>query len=219
MKNDFGKSSDGISLYTENFLRYYDYTVLKFNCRYTWRCPSKNMLNLYNEHVSHNHLDIGPGTGYFLKKCVYPVSNPKITVMDLNKNCLDLCKKRLNNYSLQTYEWDALEPYKFDADTFDSVALMNLLHCLPGDMTTKGKVFENISWVLKPGRYIFGSTVLGASNNHSYLAKKFLKYCNTEGIFNNYKDDYSSLKRELEKYFKNTTIKIIGSVALFSAQK
>ena len=44
-------------------LKYYDYFVNEINCKYIWRCESKNIINMYRKNCEPSHLEIGPGTG------------------------------------------------------------------------------------------------------------------------------------------------------------
>ena len=60
------KAWDGTMWYANPFLGIYDWFALGFTCRFIWGCEAKNIVDLYNKHVSGNHLDIGCGTGYFL---------------------------------------------------------------------------------------------------------------------------------------------------------
>jgi hypothetical protein len=80
--------------------------------------------------------------------------------MDLNPNSLAAAGKRLARYAPEIYCRNVLEPFALDAPPFDSVGLLNLFHCLPGNMTTKTAVFEHVREVLSPGGVVFGSTIL-----------------------------------------------------------
>jgi SAM-dependent methyltransferase len=209
----------GSSLYTKLFLPVYDWSALKINLRFAWKCPSRYMLALYNENVSSNHLDIGPGTGYFLQRCQFPVSNPRVVLMDLNPNCLELSAERLKQYSPETHLHNALEPIKTDIEPFDSISIMNLLHCLPGDMSTKAIVFKHLKAALNPNGVLFGSTILGTGVPQSFMARRLQDYCNARVYMTNYKDNFDSLKRGLDECFAETSARVVGSVALFSARK
>ncbi len=83
----------GQAIYTRPFLTLYDLSMLGFFCSYIWICPSRHILGLYDQYVSANHLDIGVGTGYFLDHCKIPAANPRIALMDLNPNSLEIVQK------------------------------------------------------------------------------------------------------------------------------
>ena len=93
-------------------LRTYDWVVLGFSNRLVWRCPTSEVLRLYDLLVSSRHLDIGVGTGYFLDKAAWPTANPVITLVDLNENSLALEALRIKRYAPQTWcaptRWEPL---------------------------------------------------------------------------------------------------------------
>lgn len=209
----------GQAIYTKSFLIFYDLSVLGFFCRFIWRCPSYRILELYNQYVSANHLDIGVGTGYFLDHCRFPVANPRLALMDLNSNSLEMSKNRLERYNPEIYNVSVLDINKTELRNFDSIALTNLLHCLPGTMKMKGIVFENIRSLLNPGGVIFGSTILWNGVDNSFLAKYFINVNNARGVMTNKQDDLDGLKRNLEQHFSESYVKTIGSMALFWARK
>jgi len=209
----------GISIYSKSFLSVYDWVALGFNLRFLWKCPSGNMLNLYNKYVSGNHLDIGVGTGYFMERCKFPSLNPRIALLDLNENALEVSRKRLAKYDPQVYIGSALEKFNMNDQMYDSIGMMNLLHCLPGDMSTKGTIFNNADEVLNPGGIIFGSTILSKGVKHNLLATINLKVCNRKGIMTNLEDDVEVLRDNLKEKFSDSSVEIIGSIALFWAKK
>ncbi len=209
----------GQAIYTKSFLSLYDLSVLGFFCRFIWKCPSYHILELYDQYVSANHLDIGVGTGYFLDHCKFPAANPRLALMDLNPNSLEMSRQRLERYNPKVYHMSVLELNKTKLQSFDSIALTNLLHCLPGTMKTKGAVFENIKSLLNPGGVVFGSTILWNGVKNSFLARYFINVNNAKGVMTNKQDDLDSLKRNLEQNFSESSVKIIGSMALFWAKK
>lgn len=54
----------GAAVYSKPLLSGYDLWVLGFSNTFVWRCPTRLLLEFYNEHISGNHLDVGVGTGY-----------------------------------------------------------------------------------------------------------------------------------------------------------
>ena len=193
--------------------------MVRFNCRFLWRCPAGHMLDLYNEHVSANHLDVGVATGMFLDHCRFSVPNPRLALMDLNPNSLAVAAGVLARYHPETYLRNVLEPIEIAALPFDSVGLANLLHCLPGTMTTKKVVFENLKAVLKPGGVLFGCTVLSKGVERGLLGKLYMGYLNACHVFTNKEDDLDGLKRNLAECFPESSVKVVGCMALFSARK
>ena len=83
-------------------LRTYDWIVLGLSNRFLWRCPTAELLRLYDRKVSERHLDVGVGTGYFLHKAKWPVAKPVITLLDLNPNCLTTASRRIRRFTPQT---------------------------------------------------------------------------------------------------------------------
>lgn len=202
------------ALYNKWALAFYDLYVLGFSNRFVWRCPTPFIRELYNKNLSSHHLDIGVGTGYFLDKCQFPSSQPKITLVDLNPNSLEVTAQRIARYQPKTVVADIFQPLPFTTERFDSVGLNYLLHCLPGNLLEKAVVFKNIAPYLNPGATVFGSTIL-SKNPQNTLAKKLLKLYNAKGFFGNLADTREDLETALGLNFQSYDIREVGSVALF----
>ncbi len=205
------------SLYTKPLLAVYDWLLLGLYCRFVWRCPSSHMLELYNRHVSVNHLDVGVGTGYFLDRCKFPTANPRLALMDLNRNCLEVSGKRLARYKPSVYQKNVLDAININTPGFDSIGMMNLLHCLPGNIKSKGVVFENLRALLNPNGVVFGSTFLYGGVQRSLLATYTLHLTNRWGLMTNMEDDLEGLKAILARHFADSIVQVTGCVALFVA--
>ena len=80
-------------------LKYYDHIVNKINCLHVWKCSENYIINHYRNNISSYHLEIGSGTGYFLKKenLKKNFSIQQLTLMDINKNILNYSKQNLKN--------------------------------------------------------------------------------------------------------------------------
>lgn len=209
----------GIALYSRLVLTLYDWWFLGFNCRFFWECPARYLLDLYNQHVSANHLDIGVGTGYFMDKCKFPGSSIRLALMDLNANSLRAASKRLIRYKPEVYRRNASEPFEINAPAFDSIGMMNLLHCLPGDLKTKAIVFEHARAVMNPGAVIFGSTILFEGVKRNPLATLAMKTSNKRGFMANLNDTLEDLRESLRRNFSESSVRLIGCEALFWARK
>jgi len=208
----------GQAVYTRAFLAVYN-PVVQFNYRFLWGCHPHHVLDLYNEHVSANHLDVGVATGTILDHCTFPASNPRLALMDLNPNSLAAAAKHLARYHPETFIQNALDPIRIDVPLFDSVGVANLLHCLPGTMKTKKVVFENLKAVLKPGGRLFGCTLLYGGVKRSLPATLWMNYMNALRTLTNRHDDLEGLKRNLAECFSESSVKVVGCVALFWARK
>jgi 2-polyprenyl-3-methyl-5-hydroxy-6-metoxy-1,4-benzoquinol methylase len=200
-------------------LAFYDLFVLGYLCRFMWKCRSRHLLDLYNQHVTSNHLDVGVGTGYFLDHCRFPTDTPRIALMDLNTNSLDVTSKRLSRYAPVAYRRDVLEPIAIDTQPFDSVAINGLLHCLPGTMRTKSVVFDHLQPLLNPGGVVFGCTILNKGVKKSRPAQWTMNRLNRKKVFANLEDDLEDLRAELSHRFQDNDVQVIGCMALFWARK
>jgi Methyltransferase domain len=210
-------ASRGAAVYTPATLALYDLFVLGFSSSFVWNCPSGLILDLYDQHVSSKHLDIGVGTGYFMDRCRFRAS-PTIALFDLNPNSLEKAATRLRRYAPTCHVGNVLEPIDIGSSGFGSIGLNYLLHCLPGDLKSKSIVFENLRPLLKDGGTIFGSTILGRGVKHNFLALKLMRAYNARGIFSNQSDSPEDLEAGLRAHFHQCTIRIEGCVALFSAK-
>ena len=214
-----GDARKGAAAYTPFTLALYDLAVLRLSNSLVWQCPSHVLLDFYNLHISDSHLDIGVGTGYFLDRCRFPSSAPKIALLDLNPHSLAKAAKRLRRYNPSCYIGNVLQGIDVGTSRFDSISLSYVLHCLPGNLASKSVVFSHVKSLLRDGGVIFGSTILGEGVRHNPLARQLMKLYNAKGIFSNLSDRQSDLEAGLKAYFKEHTIHVAGCVALFSAGK
>jgi SAM-dependent methyltransferase len=159
----------GQSEYTPFFLRIYDPVILGFFTRVVWRCPTTLLVERYRRHIRPRHLDVGPGTGYFLERAGLAAGTP-VTILDPNMNVLDHASQRLQRLDITAIEADVLKPLPLDG-TFDSAALHGVIHCLPGPLARKAVAVANVAAVLAPTGVLFGATILGPSGSHTWLSR------------------------------------------------
>jgi SAM-dependent methyltransferase len=205
----------GAAIYTRFVLSIYDPLVFRFENAFVWRCPTRLLLDHYNRHVSSNHLDVGVGTGYLLDKCRFPVHDPTLALMDLNPNSLRFTAARTRRYRPTTYLADVLEPLKIELPGFDSIGLNYLLHCLPGRMPDKGRVFGHLKPFLNPGGALFGTTILGGNDEFNPLGRLFMAVYNSRRVLNNRDDNLAGLEEALERNFADYSVHRVGCVAFF----
>ncbi|WUH89362.1 class I SAM-dependent methyltransferase [Streptomyces sp. NBC_00433] len=204
--------------YQRPMLAAYDMFVLGMMSRFMWRCPRGKMLAHYDRQVGATHLDIGPGTGWFLDKCRFPVKSPSITLVDLNEVVLSTAAHRISRYHPETRVGDAFRPFELGAGRFDSVGMNFLLHCLPGTMRQKSVVFDHVTPYLRPGARVFGSTVLGSGPHHTKRSGKLLAKLNRSEVFSNLDDRLDDLDKELRARFTDVETVRTGAVCLFAAR-
>jgi SAM-dependent methyltransferase len=205
----------GQSDYSPALLRLYDPLVLGPISRFVWRFRMEEHAHFYPEHIRPNHLDVGPGTGYFLEHAGLP-DGSKVTILDPNANVLRYVKRRLRRLDVTAVEADVLKPFPMPGP-FDSVGLSMVLHCLPGPMERKAPAIENIARVMAPGGVLFGATVLGRSGPHTRLGRAFLWAFNRRGTFGNLDDTEAGLRDILGLSFNNVELKTFGGIAVFVA--
>jgi ubiquinone/menaquinone biosynthesis C-methylase UbiE len=208
----------GQEVYSRAFLRIYDPVVLGFYGNVVWRCPTSRLVEQYRQRVGHRHLDVGPGTGYFLEHARLP-NDVQISLMDPNPDVLTHAVRRLSHQHPSAIQADVLKPLPFiSGERFDSVALNYVLHCLPGPPVQKASAVRNVAAVLKPGGVLFGATVLGTTGPHTPLSRAVLWFVNSRRIFDNLSDTEDGLRELLEASFAAVEIDVIGSVAVFTAR-
>jgi ubiquinone/menaquinone biosynthesis C-methylase UbiE len=208
-------SYKGQAGYNPMLLAIYDAWVLKFMAPTVWKMPVPPVVELYRHHLGSRHLDVGPGTGYFIERAA-PPAGTEITLLDPNPHVLDHASRRLESMAPTTVEADVMKPLPVDGQ-FDSAALSFVLHCLRDPMTSKATAIRNIADVLTPEGVLFGGTVLGPEASHTRPARAFLWAANKQGGFDNLDDTVDGLHEILGASFRDVEVEVVGSAALFSA--
>jgi len=209
------QTAAGAAIYNKLVLSIYDFYVLAFSNQFAWRCSSKDILDVYNQHITNNHLDVGVGTGYFLDHCRFPSDSPKLALLDLNPNSLKVTAACLQRYKPDVYQADVLSPLPPEIKNFGSIGLNYVLHCLPGTMASKGIAFEHLKPCLSSDGVLFGHTILGKGVEHNGLGRRLMNTYNKQGIFSNDQDSLEDLEDQLEKHFHKHTVQMKGCVASF----
>jgi ubiquinone/menaquinone biosynthesis C-methylase UbiE len=208
----------GQAVYTPLMLKVYNLWVLDISNTWIWRCPKKIQQRQFSQHTSSNHLDIGVGTGYYLKQHQWP-KQAQLSLMDLNPNCLELTKKLLSNLNPNVYLHDIFKAKDALFNQFQSISMNYLLHCLPGDMETKSVAIMNAVSMLSPGGVLFGASILADSSLHTKISTRLCTFYNEKGIFTNQKDTLETLKSALTQHLTDVEVKVVGCVALFNGKR
>jgi SAM-dependent methyltransferase len=209
----------GQAIYTPILLRLYGSMVTYYTMPVLWRCPMSRLRDLYDENARNRHLDIGVASGYLIDKCRFPSDSPEITLMDLNPNSLRFAAHRLQRYRPRTHQANVLEPWGLPSESFESVAMSHLLHCVPGTLREKRVAFEHANDALAPGGTLFGVTVLGLEADHSKRSRKTVERLNRKGAFSNLDDRREDLEAGLAGAFTSYEVEVEGVLALCKAHK
>ena len=167
----------------------------------------------YISNIKNNHLEIGPGTGYFLKN---NFDIKKLHLIDINQDTLDFSYQNLSeNYNDINIIKHNLFEEKLFINNLESVGINYVLHCVPGKLENK---IDNLVNNLESSKKInyFGATVLNDNNLQTNFSNLELQFLNKFKIFNN-QNDYS---KNIINYFNynhfDYNIKIVGNVLVFS---
>ncbi|MFE2722991.1 class I SAM-dependent methyltransferase [Kitasatospora sp. NPDC059327] len=210
---------DGQAAYHRRALHFYDLLVFRGSAPLFWRCSPRNFLQMYNSCVGAKHLEIGVGTGYLVSNTRFPVSNPHITLADLNPATLDFTAERLAHFRTTKVVANALEPLPVAAESQDSAALSFLLHCVPGSLREKGVAIRHAAATVKPGGTVFGSTILSQGVPVTGAGRWLMNDLNKKGVFHNDQDDLEDLRDQLKQNFDDFDLVVRGCVGLFRARK
>ncbi|MBB1031410.1 class I SAM-dependent methyltransferase [Dietzia sp. SLG310A2-38A2] len=206
---DRGASS---GIYNRGTLRIYDAAVLGVTNSLIWRCPTRTLVDHYRNHAGPSHLDIGPGTGYFLER----IDSPLITLLDLNGASLAAAEARIGSgKKVEQIRQSFFSPLE-DERRFDSIGLNFLLHCIPG--RAKWDRLAELRRHLRPGGTLFGSTVLPGTSTANPLARVLNRTYNRLGVFGNAEDTMADLEAALAG-MADVRARQVGQVALFSARR
>lgn len=212
-------TNDGSKVYTPLSLALYDWWVLNISNNYAWHCNTDEFLiPHFKSHLGNNHMDIGVGTGFYLKKAADEIN--KISLSDLNIHSLEYAKKYISDEKLNScFCHDIFNRFTGELrGAFDSVSIFYLLHCLPGKMSDKKQAIINISETLKDDGTLYGATILGKGVQHNRFGSKLISVYNKKGIFSNVYDSADSLETTLASLFEDVSVNIQGAVALFTAK-
>lgn len=199
-------------IYNPVTLRMYDAGVLGLTNTAIWRCPTRELVDHYRQHTGARHLDIGPGTGYYLQR----IDPEVITLLDLNPSSLARARSRIGDHiavdELQQSYFDPIDP----GQQWDSIALNFLLHCIPD--RAKWDRLARLRENLCPGGTIFGSTVITDPATATVLARTLEAVYQRIGVFGNAGDTTDDLAHALAGW-DDLHLQRRGQCILFSARR
>jgi SAM-dependent methyltransferase len=212
----------GTWIYSTPVLRIYDWLVPGLMNRFVWHCPATRLLRQYREHVGAHHIDLGAGTGFYLRQLAEEGSLPsgELTLVDACPACLRyaarvLHERRPRQLRLDLTDGRGLAP--FAELRADSVAASYLIHCLPHGLRDAQEMLAAVSRVIGEQGIFFGSLILPDLYGHHIGMRICSGLFNLGGIFGNRSDSRRDLERGLASNFEYWHVETVGSVALFTA--
>lgn len=198
-------------IYNPVTLRLYDLGVLGLTNSLAWRCPTRLLVEHYQAHAGDDHLDIGPGTGYYLERI-----GSKVTLLDLNAAALAASRERVGDQRVvRTIRQSFFDPLPHDLQ-YDSIGLNFVLHCIPDD--AKWRRLSELRHHLRPGGTLVGSTLIPDRSTANPLARFMHGLYNRIGVFGNDGDTLTKLTEALAGW-DDITVTRHGQVVLFSARR
>lgn len=192
-------------------LFFYDYLVNDLNCSFAWKCNQKHILSNYSN-ITDRHMEIGPGTGYFLKNKTFDT----IQLIDINNDILTNASQNLtgNCSQINTFQHDIFTSSLPQLSKCNSIGLTYVLHCIPDKIENN---LDNLIHNIPFKNYnIYGASVIRDPVEKNMLAELELFWLNKMGIFNNDSDTYYGLCEFLENTGFNYNLKLEGYVAIFN---
>jgi SAM-dependent methyltransferase len=210
----------GAAVYSPFALKVYDLWVLGISNRWAWQCPTHSvLLPFYRRYIGARHLDVGVGTGFYLQHAGFD-ERQSVALLDLNENSLRAASDRLGRPDTELFVQDVMQPLSgLAGKSYDSIALFYLLHCLPGAMADKARVFDHLKQHLADSGVLYGATILGDSAGHNAMGRKLMAIYNKKGIFGNRNDTYEDLHQVLREHFEDVELRRHGKVACFAVRR
>lgn len=190
----------------------YDLLVNNLNCKYVWKCDQKYIQNIYDKNITRNHIEIGPGTGYFLKK--YKFDN--LTLIDVNQDILEESSRNLENNckNINIINHNIFEKNnKLEIKNYNSIGINYVLHCVPNDLSYS--ISNMINNIPNNNLTLFGSTVIPSEKDKFSLAQLEIYFLNKFGIFNNKSHSVNDISLYIKNNFQNYNMNKIGNSFLF----
>jgi len=199
--------------FVSSSIKFYDFLVNDLNCNYAWRCHKSNIFKNYQKNLRSNHLEIGPGSGYFLNPKFHKKEISNLFLMDVNQPILEASQQNLEKHysNIQLLNHNIFNK-ELDSLKINSIGINYVLHCVPGPLDQK---LEKLHLNLPKNTNIFGATVISDFERQTELSKLELKVLNHKGIFNNKMDFSNDFIDFVAKNKLENSYQIVGNVLIF----
>lgn len=205
------------SIYNPLTLRLYDAGVLGLTNSLIWKCPTRHLEDLYRANVGRRHLDVGPGTGYYLRSRIATYEH--VTLLDPNESSLIAARDRITQertgVTATMHRQSLFDPLPHD-ERYDSIGLNFLFHCIPDP--DKWVRLAELRSSLAPGGTVFGSTVILDRDRCDVPARALCWLYQRLGVFGNAEDTETDLAGALRGW-EDVRVSRRGHVLVFSARR
>lgn len=216
----------GWRAYRPVLLSLYDVWVHGVSNHWLWRCPTRELKQLYAENLGSRHMDIGVGTGSLLAQSLKHKSIQELTLVDANPICLDWTERAVQRHfkgAIEKRRVDFLgstsqpgDAQHDDSAKFDSIALVYLLHCMSGQEAKRNAIRYTAAQLSKTG-CCFGATLLGMPEQGNFAARRLQRHYRKVGIFANAEDSQQQIEDWLRSEFARVETRVVGLALLFRA--
>ena len=211
----------GTWIYSTPILRIYDWLVPKVLNRFIWKCDTQLLVEQYTTQVGKRHIDLGPGTGYFLRRFAdqKPHRFESLLLVDESQASLDHATKVLGDLGPRRMKLDLTNResvMQLSSERANSVSASYLIHCLPRGLRDSEAMLEVISHVIGSNGVLFGSVILPDLARCRIRSRICCWMLNLPGVFGNKSDSLAELKSQLARHFSNCEVRVVQCVALFS---
>lgn len=201
--------------------RLYEIGLYRFVTTWLWQCPTALLLDHYRENMSVNHLEVGVGSGFFVRKTLQSIrgrrTEQRLVLVDLNARCLSKSAERLQAHAPEVQQQDLREPMVLAGGAVQSVGINYVLHCIKGSFSENRRLFAHLAAVLEDGGVLFGATLVTRPAREGRMAWLLMKTLNLVGIFNNDDQCLDELKQALEASFAEVELTQAGNAVVFRA--
>ena len=215
----------------------YDPWVHGISDRWFWHCPPRLLSQLYDDHLSRRHLEMGVGTGTLLasslrRRSQMPETEASaageiacVTLADANPDCLKRAARSVSPWLAEPptclrvdLRDAAAESDAPIARRFDSAALVYLLHCIPHESGKRGAIRYAAARLSAEG-VCFGATLVGQPPARQIATRWLERRYRRAGIFANESDDQECIATWLRSEFREVELRQQGRVVLFVARQ
>ena len=176
--------------------------VMSFGAHRLWK---SKFIDIVNPSYSDNIIDVGSGSGDLVLEIQKRNSNAKIDIVDLNKEMLELGRKRIKKGNVSFYKQNA-ESLRFANNSYDKYLISFCLR----NVTDIDQSFKEALRILKPGGQYY---CLEFSRPNSFILANIYSYYKSNiiptfgKIFSNNRDAYNYLNESIDLFPKQDELK------------